>query len=189
MKGRFRAPWARRLAFILLLDVGCGLFLGRQTLGLPAQDADLKLTSSSFRFNAEIPARFSCEGADASPALSWSDPPSGTRSFALVVSDPDAPSGNFIHWVIYDLPASMRFLPEGVAPGPDAGGGHQGKNSFGKTGYNGPCPPQGKAHRYFFRVWALNSTIDLQDPSADDLQSAMQGHILAHGETMGRFRR
>jgi len=165
------------------------LVLGRQQTAPPAAspDTNLNLTASSFRANGEIPARFSCDGDDSSPALSWGDPPAGTRSFALAVVDPDA--SNFIHWIIFDLPASARDLPEGIAQGPDAAGGHQGTNGFGKTGYNGPCPPPGSGHRYVFRLFALDSTLSLQHATAQDLQSAMKGHILAHGEIVGFFRR
>jgi Raf kinase inhibitor-like YbhB/YbcL family protein len=152
-------------------------------------DATLTLTSSSFRAGGEIPAQFTCEGADVSPELSWNDPPAATRSFALIMYDPDAPGGNFIHWLIYDLPASTRSLPEGVTASPEAAGGRQGTNGFGKVGYGGPCPPAGKPHRYLLRLWALDSTLNLQQPSATDVGSAMRGHILARGDIMGRFGR
>ncbi len=167
----------------------CALTFWRAARAPASPEAVLKITSSSFHADDRIPARFTCEGADVSPALSWNDPPAGTRSFALVVNDPDAPSGNFIHWVIYNLPASTRSLPERVPQTDDAQGGQQGTNSFRKTGYNGPCPPPGSMHRYFFRLYALDSTLNLQQPTADDLQSSIQGHILGHGEIMGRFRR
>ncbi|HEV2425203.1 MAG TPA: YbhB/YbcL family Raf kinase inhibitor-like protein [Terriglobia bacterium] len=183
---------ARRASWLLLLfsaGAVCVDLSWRATRLLGSPDAVLNLTTSSFRPNGEIPARFTCNGDDVSPALAWNDPPAGTHSFALVVNDPDAPGGNFVHWVIYDLPASTRSLPEGVAQGPDAGGGRQGTNGFGKTGYNGPCPPAGKPHRYFFRVWALDSMLGLHGATAQDLESSMQGHILARGEIMGRFRR
>jgi Raf kinase inhibitor-like YbhB/YbcL family protein len=186
---RFRvmpAPW---LVFLFSTAVACGFASWHVAVALASPEATLTLTSSSFHTNGEIPARFTCAGADASPALSWSDPPAETRSFALIMSDPDAPGGNFIHWVIYDLPASTRSLPEGVAPSPEAAGGRQGTNGFGKVGYSGPCPPPGKAHRYFLRLWALDSTLNLQHPSGADVGSAMRGHILARGDIMGRFRR
>lgn len=184
-----RARQTRWLVLVLSAGAVCADLSWRATRLLGSPDAVLNLTSSSFRPNDEIPARFTCKGDDASPALSWNDPPAGTRSFALVVNDPDAPGGNFIHWVIYDLPASTRTLSEGIPQGADAAGGRQGTNSFGRTGYNGPCPPPGKAHRYFFRLWALDSTLDLRQATAQDLESSMKGHILARGEIMGRFRR
>jgi Raf kinase inhibitor-like YbhB/YbcL family protein len=184
--------WTRRIAIAGWLTLAPGLL----TFGRPQQKAppappppetNLNLTASSFRANGEIPARFSCDGDDTSPALSWGEPPAATRSFALAVVDPDA--SNFIHWIIYDLPASTRALPEGVAQGPDAAGGHQGTNGFGHTGYNGPCPPPGSGHRYVFRLFALDSTLNLPHATAQDLQSAMKGHILAHSEVVGFFRR
>ena len=184
-----RATRARWIAFLLSTSAACGFASWCVAAALVSPDATLTLTSSSFPANGEIPARFTCKSADVSPALSWSDPPGGTRSLALVMNDPDAPSGNFIHWVIYDLPASTRSLPEGVPPSPEAAGGRQGTNGFGKVGYDGPCPPPGKPHRYFLRLWALDSTPNLQQPTAADVESAMRGHILAHGEIMGRFRR
>lgn len=155
----------------------------------PAAGADLNLTASSFRANGEIPARFSCDGDDTSPALSWSDPPAATKTFALAMIDPDASGGNFVHWIIYDLPASTRSLPEGVAQGADAAGGHQGTNGFGNLGYNGPCPPPGNGHRYVFHLFALDSALNLQHATVQDLQTAMKGHILARGEAVGFFRR
>lgn len=184
-----RASPTRWLVVTLSAAVICADLSWRATRLLGSPDAVLTLTASSFHSNGEIPARFTCKGDDASPALSWTDPPAGTRSFALVMNDPDAPGGNFIHWVIYDLPASTRSLPEGIAQGPDAAGGRQGTNSFGKTGYNGPCPPPGKPHRYFFRLWALDSILPLQGAAAENLESSMHDHILAHGEIMARFRR
>lgn len=182
-------PCARRFAVLLSGNLAAAIVLLIPVGALSLLDATLGFSTSSFRPNGEIPARFTCEGSDLSPALSWTDPPAGTRSFALVMSDPDAPSGTFVHWVIYNLPASSRSLPEGVARGSEAAGGQQGINGFGKTGYNGPCPPPGKPHRYFFRLWALDSTLSLQQPSAQDLEAAVRGHILAHGEIVGRFRR
>jgi len=179
---------------VAALSVSLGLLLcgpqgGSQTQTPPAADTNLNLIASSFRANGEIPARFSCDGDDTSPALSWGEAPAGTRSFALAVVDPDAPGGNLIHWIIYDLPASTRELPEGLAQGPDAAGGHQGTNSFGNTGYNGPCPPPGKGQRYFFHLWALDSTLNLQHATAHDLETAMKGHILARGQIVGVYRR
>lgn len=155
----------------------------------PPANANLNLVASSFRANGEIPARFSCDGDDTSPALSWSDPPPATKTFALAMIDPDAPGGSFTHWIIYDLPATTRALPEGIAQGPDAAGGHQGTNGFGKVGYNGPCPPPGNGHRYVFHLFALDSALNLQHPTVQDLQLAIKGHILAHGDVVGYFRR
>ncbi len=150
----------------------------------------LEVTSSAFTQGNPIPARYSCKGEDISPPLTWSDPPAGTQSFVLIMDDPDAPMGTWVHWVIYNIPASARGLPENVpsdAQLPD--GSVQGKNSWGRFGYGGPCPPSG-THRYFFKLYALDTTLDL--PAGADkrtLESAMRGHILAQGELMGTFSR
>src|SRR5712692_2401768 len=113
----------------------------------------MKLSSSAFEPGASIPKKFTCDGADVSPALAWSDAPAGTQSFALIADDPDAPVGTWVHWVLYDLPGAARDLPEGVAKQEQqlANGARQGRNDFGKIGYGGPCPPRGSAHRYFFK--------------------------------------
>ena len=149
------------------------------------------ISTTSFQPGGDIPRKYTCEGPDVSPALSWTDPPSGTQSFALISDDPDAPVGTWVHWVAYDLPASARQLPEGV-PKTDtiSGGGVQGLNDFGKTGYGGPCPPPGKPHRYYFKLYALDSKLNLK-PGAKKktVEQAMQGHILAQSEVMGRFKR
>jgi hypothetical protein len=161
--------------------------------GVSAQTASSKieLRTTSFTPGGFIPKRFTCEAADASPALSWTDPPPGTRSFALIEDDPDAPSGTFVHWLVYDLPAASRRLPEALSgSGHIPGGGRQGTNDFSKTGYNGPCPPRGKPHRYFIRLYALDVRLNLRSAATrQELDAAMQGHILAQGELMGLFQR
>jgi Raf kinase inhibitor-like YbhB/YbcL family protein len=148
----------------------------------------LRLTTSAFR-GTDIPRKFTCDGPDVSPALSWNDPPKGTETFALVMDDPDAPGGTWVHWVIYDLPAEIRELCEGVPKERDlSGGARQGRNDFGKIGYNGPCPPRGAVHRYFFKLYALNSKMNLKPRvSKDELERAMKGHILAQVELVGKF--
>ena len=150
-----------------------------------------KLSTTAFQPGGDIPSKFTCTGADVSPALSWDDPPAGTQSFALIADDPDAPVGTWVHWVAYDLPAGARQLPEGVSKTDAiAGGGVQGQNDFRKTGYGGPCPPPGKPHRYFFKLYALDSKLNLKPGATKKaVESAMQGHILAQAEVMGRFQR
>jgi Raf kinase inhibitor-like YbhB/YbcL family protein len=153
--------------------------------------AALQLTSPAFQPNSDIPKKFTCSGDDVSPALSWNDPPAGTQAFALIADDPDAPGGTWAHWVIYDLPASSRGLPEGV-PKQEivAGGGHQGRNDFRLIGYGGPCPPPGSPHRYFFKLYALSAPTGL--PSGANkaaLLRAMEGKTLAQAELVGKFRR
>jgi len=150
-----------------------------------------KLSSSAFQPEGDIPAKYTCTGADVSPALSWSDPPSGTQVFALIADDPDAPVGTWVHWVAYDIPAAVLQLPEGV-PKTEAipQGGTQGQNDFHKTGYGGPCPPAGKPHRYYFKLYALDGKLNLKPGAGKKtVEQAMQGHILAQAELMGRFQR
>lgn len=151
----------------------------------------LVLETKAFPKGGEIPNKYTCSGEDVSPALSWSGAPAGTKAFALIVEDPDAPSGTFTHWVVYDLPADARQLPENVSKTDDlSGGGRQGRNDFRRTGYGGPCPPPGRPHRYFFRLYALNSALNLPaGASKREVESAMRGHVLAQTELMGKFAR
>jgi Raf kinase inhibitor-like YbhB/YbcL family protein len=148
----------------------------------------MQLTSGAFTDDGPIPAQYACTGSDISPALAWSEPPAGTQSFALIMEDPDAPSGTWVHWVLFNLPASSRGLSEAIPSGetsPD--GSMHGKNSSGNLGYSGPCPPSG-THRYFFKLYALDEMLGLSS-GADkgELLKAMEGHILAQGELMGTF--
>ena len=156
-----------------------------------AKASSLKLAAAAFKSGGSIPRKFSCEGADISPELTWTGPAAGTQSFALIVDDPDAPAGTWVHWVVYDLPATARHLPEGVPQGDDvAGGGRQGLDDFGKSGYGGPCPPSGKPHRYFFKLYALDKTLGLDaGASKSAVEQAMQGHILTQAELVGRYGR
>jgi hypothetical protein len=151
----------------------------------------LKLTSTAFQPGGTIPKKFTCDGPDVSPALAWSDAPAGTMSFALIMDDPDAPVGTWVHWVLYDLPAGTHELAEGVAKQeelPD--GARQGRNDFRRIGYGGPCPPPGPAHRYFFKLYALDQKLGLKAGATKaDVEKAMKGHVLAQGELMGRYGR
>ena len=151
----------------------------------------LALRTPAFEPGGDIPAVFTCDGGDTSPALEWSDPPPGTASFALITDDPDAPGGTWVHWVLYDLPPAARELPEGVPPRSALpSGARQGRNDFRRIGYGGPCPPRGPAHRYVFRLYALDTKVDLAPGAVRaDLDRAMTGHILAQAELMGRYRR
>jgi Raf kinase inhibitor-like YbhB/YbcL family protein len=139
----------------------------------------------------DIPSTFACDGADISPALEWTDPPEGTESFALVVEDPDAPRGTWVHWVIYDLPANERRLPQSVEPRATLpSGARQGINDFGRIGYAGPCPPPGPPHRYYFRLFALGTRVTLRARATRAaLDLAMRGHVLATAELFGRYQR
>ena len=133
--------------------------------------------------------RKACDAQDVSPALAWGDPPAETRSFALIADDPDAPTKTVVHWVLYNLPAGARSLPERVATDATlSDGSRQGRNDHGMIGYSGPCPPRGVIHHYFFKLYALDSMIDLKpDAGKEDLERAMDGHILAQSQLIGRF--
>ncbi|MGA3164542.1 MAG: YbhB/YbcL family Raf kinase inhibitor-like protein [Terriglobia bacterium] len=183
--------FGRRPLAALALTAAALAFLAPHTYVAQESSAKLELKTSAFPPGANIPKQFACSGADVSPALTWSDPPPHTRSLALIMDDPDAPIGTFVHWVVYNLPASARQLPAGVPGNHEIpGGGKQGVNDFPKTGYGGPCPPPGKPHRYFFRLYALDNQLDLNGAvHRKDVDHAMKGHVLAHGELMGVYRR
>ena len=149
------------------------------------------ISSTSFQTGGDIPKKFTCDGADLSPELHWTSPPAGTQSFALIADDPDAPAGTWTHWVLFDLPAETSSLAENVSKVDEVPtGGRQGRNDFRKIGYGGPCPPPGKPHRYFFRFYALDTKLNLKPGvSRREVEQAMQGHILATAELMGRYQR
>ena len=149
----------------------------------------MKVTSSAFASEAMIPQQYTCKGDDVSPALEWSDAPAKAASFAIIMDDPDAPRGTWVHWVLWNLPASAHSVPQGVPKSEQLdGGARQGRNSNGNVGYNGPWPPMGQTHRYFFRVYALDTKLDLAARAERaDLDAAMKGHVLAEGEYMGKF--
>ena len=149
-----------------------------------------ELTSTAFGNGDLIPTKYTCDDQDISPPLEWRDPPEGTRSFALICDDPDAPVGTWVHWVLYNLPASTRDLPEAVPSDSDlSDGGRHGQNSWRRPGYGGPCPPGG-THRYFFKLYALDAELDLAaGASKEQLLAAMNGHELASTETMGMYSR
>jgi Raf kinase inhibitor-like YbhB/YbcL family protein len=153
--------------------------------------ATMKLSSTAFEPGSAVPRQFTCDGADVSPALAWSNAPAGAQSFALIADDPDAPMGTWVHWVLYDLPAAAHDLSEGVARNEQLpSGARQGRNDFGRIGYGGPCPPRGSAHRYFFKLYALDAKLNLKPgASKSDVERAMQGHILARAELLGRYSR
>ena len=154
-------------------------------------DQSFTFTSDAFAHGQSIPAKYTCIGRNISPALAWGEPPAGTQSFALIMDDPDAPGGTWVHWVLYNIPATVRNLTEDLPVtgknGPSAGESYTGKNSWGDIGYGGPCPPSG-THRYFFKLYALDEMTGLL-PGAGrgELLKAMEGHILAQAELMGTF--
>lgn len=148
------------------------------------------LSSPAFTQGQPIPRKYSCDGQDVSPPLSWGEPPPHTRCFALIADDPDAPGGIFVHWVLYNIPAGSRALPEGVPKvGKLADESVQGSNSWQRLGYGGPCPPGG-THRYVFKLYALDTTLSLlSGASKQRLLEAMEGHIMGQAELMGVYRR
>jgi Raf kinase inhibitor-like YbhB/YbcL family protein len=151
----------------------------------------IEITSTAFAEGRPIPDKHAFENQDLSPALQWSGVPPAAKSLALVCDDPDAPMGTWVHWVIYDLPPAAAGLPEGVAKSPElAGGAKQGVNDYKKTGYGGPCPPPGRPHRYFFKLYALDTLTGLKSGATKkELLAAMEGHVLAQGQLMGTYQR
>jgi Raf kinase inhibitor-like YbhB/YbcL family protein len=150
----------------------------------------MKITSSAFAEGAMIPARYTCDGQDISPPLAWADVPGGAAALALICDDPDAPAGTWVHWVAFNLPPGAGGLPEGTPAAKTLqAGGVQATNSWRRIGYGGPCPPSG-THRYFFKLYALDSMLSLSgNATAKDVQAAMKGRILAEAQLMGRYKR
>ena len=150
----------------------------------------MEIKSSAFGSGKSIPSKYTCDGADFSPPLEWSGSPAGTKSFALICDDPDAPMGTWVHWVIYEIPSATTMLAEGIFREKELpGGGIQGINDFRRIGYGGPCPPGG-THRYFFKLFALDAMLSLKPGlTKDQLLKAMRGHILAEAQTMGTYKR
>ena len=151
----------------------------------------LQLSCSAFSEGGTIPKQYTCSGEDISPPLSWIGIPANAKSMALVVDDPDAPAGTWVHWVLYNIPAEVTSLPAGIpkiATVPNTG--TQGSNDFRRIGYGGPCPPPGKSHRYYFKLYALDTTLNLNPGTTKvAVERALQGHILAQGQLMGKYGR
>jgi len=167
--------------------------LGGAGLLLPvliAQGAGMDLKSQAFRPGGMIPAKSTCDGQDISPPLTWPDPPAGTKSVALIVDDPDAPVGTWVHWVIWNIPPTARSLDENVPKTASLpNGARQGTNDFKRIGYGGPCPPSG-THRYFFKLYALDTTLNLPPETTKSvLEDTIRRHILAHAELIGKYTR
>lgn len=155
------------------------------------ETANITVNSAAFDHGERIPDKYTCDGQDVSPAISWAGVPPEAESYVLIMDDPDAPGGTFTHWIAYDMPAILAVLPENVPKGVKFLHGLQGKTSFGRSGYGGPCPPSGKPHRYFFKLYALDiATLGLPGgASRHDVEKAMQGHILSKGVLMGTYGR
>lgn len=151
---------------------------------------EINMQSTAFEPGGMIPKEYTCDGRDISPPLSWGDVPEGCASITLICDDPDAPMGTWVHWVLFDLPPETRSLPENIpAVEKLEGGGRHGINDFRKLGYGGPCPPGG-THRYYFKIYALDKELELSvGGTKDQLLKAMEGHILAEGELLGRYKR
>ena len=180
MRRRCRvAVGAGALFAFMLLGAGGGLAMA------------LELKSSAISSGGDIPRKHTCDGPDVSPPLEWTSPPAGTKAFALVCEDPDAPSGLWVHWVLWGIAPTASTLPEGVNQAPTLpDGSRQGRNDFGKVGHNGPCPPRGKTHRYFYRLYALDAVPSLEPGATrQQLLDAIKGHILGQAELMGRYSR
>lgn len=173
----------------MLLVLLCGL--GQNSI---AQKGDEKMaitvTSSAFKEGGMIPAQYTCDGQNISPPLQWEGTPRGTKSFAIISDDPDAPVGIWVHWVMWNIPAEANQLPEGIPQVKKLQDGSiQGLNSYPRRGYSGPCPPSG-THRYYFKIYALDRVLDLPaDSTNKDLLKVMEGHILAKGSLMGKYQR
>ena len=150
-----------------------------------------QISSTAFSGGQMIPKKFTCDGPDASPQMSWKDAPTGAKSYALIMDDPDAPVGTWVHWVLYNIPSDAKELSEGVPKQEQLqDGATQGRNDFRKIGYGGPCPPPGKPHRYYFKLYALDAKLDLNAGATKaDVERAMKGHVLGEAELIGRFGR
>jgi Raf kinase inhibitor-like YbhB/YbcL family protein len=179
-----------KLSFLFIL---CSLFFSYQTkdqVTIQTGGDKMKISSSAFKEGEMIPKKYTCDDINISPPLEWSLAPEGTKTFALICDDPDAPMGTWVHWVIFNLPAKTNQLSENIPSKevlPD--GAKQGKNDFGRVGYGGPCPPAG-IHRYYFKIYALDDELDLKaGVTKAELLKAMDGHILAEAQLMGRYKR
>jgi Raf kinase inhibitor-like YbhB/YbcL family protein len=194
---RFWGEFLKMLSWNRLLIIcGC-LFLvapsgcSGEPKSAPGGEIKLQVSSPAFSEGQPIPQKYTCDGNNISPPLAWTQPPADTKSMALIVEDVDAPGGVFTHWILYNLPAKEIALAENIARTATLNdGGKQGKNSFGKIGYSGPCPPPGKPHRYYFKIYALDVALKLLPAvSREDLLAAMNNHVVAEGQLMGTYGR
>jgi Raf kinase inhibitor-like YbhB/YbcL family protein len=174
----------------IILAAGCGQ-PHEDATSIHQGEGTMQVTSSAFREGETIPRKYTGDGEDQSPPLQWSGVPEAAKSLALISDDPDAPRGTWVHWVLFNLPADTRQLPEGLSPDKEVlGKALQGTTDFRKIGYGGPAPPPGKPHRYYFKVYALDMALNLKaGATKQDLIKAMEGHILAEGQLMGKYGR
>lgn len=169
-----KKKYGQMVLFTILFNLSIGSF----AMGL-------SIESSDFANNTLMPVQYTCDGADNSPSLLWKESPAQTQSYVLIVDDPDAPAGTWVHWVLFNIPADIRQLEASEAPK----GAISGKNSWGSTGYRGPCPPSG-THRYFFKLYALDTILTLNTTAnKQDVVKAMQGHVLESSELIGLYKR
>jgi hypothetical protein len=161
-----------------------------QSTIIGGKNMEIKITSTAFDEGGMIPEKYTCDGIDISPPLTWTSVPDGTKTLALICDDPDAPLGTWVHWVLFNIPANINELAEATPPDKELeNGAKQGKNGFRKIGYGGPCPPRG-THRYYFKIFALDTELDLKaGAKKKQLLKAMEGHILGKGQLMGRYKR
>jgi Raf kinase inhibitor-like YbhB/YbcL family protein len=176
---------------ILAPGLNSGARAGTLLAAAPAKEANMECSTPDWPAGGSIPKAFTADGTDLSPALAWTGAPAGTRAFALVVDDPDAPGGTWVHWVVYDLPAGAAGLARNQPRGPVLGdGARQGRNSWGRLGWNGPSPPPGRPHRYFFKLYALSAPLGVEPgATAQQVAGAMQGKVLAEASLMGTYGR
>ena len=174
----------------LLFLITFMFFISNQCKNKSDMSTNIIVKSDSFSDGGMIPAKYTCDGANISPQLSWDNAPKGTKSFVLICEDPDAPMGTFTHWVLYNIPADVHELPENLPKDKILpNGAKQGITDFKKVGYGGPCPPNG-THRYYFKLYALDTLLNLEPAlKKEDILKAMNGHILAQGQIMGKYAR
>jgi len=173
---------------IILIIVGCDIETGKETIEKPMQIiggvVKMKLTSPAFENNKEMPSEYTCDGANIIPELNIEDVPENAKSLAIIMDDPDAPSGTWIHWIVWNIPPDTKTIAKGTEPQ-----GIQGTTSFGKQGYGGPCPPFG-THNYFFKLYALDTMLNLKGSSdKENLEAAMDGHVIEQAELIGPYKR
>jgi Raf kinase inhibitor-like YbhB/YbcL family protein len=172
---RFKAP-------LFVLFVVFAFAIPAKEISAQEAGGGMRITSPEFKHNESIPRKFTCQGEDVSPALVIEGIPEGAKSLALIVDDPDAPMGMWVHWVVYDIPVTARVEEKGIP-------GKQGMNDFGRLDYGGPCPPSG-THRYFFKIYALDGLLNLEEGiNKKQLEGAMQGHILDQAELIGLYKK
>ncbi len=179
------------IVFLFAVVSGCTAVKKNENIEEVSIMQNISISTEAFRAGETVPAEYTCDGRNVSPELSWGTVPSGAKSIALIMDDPDAPRGTFVHWVLYNIPADTGKLAGGVPRTETLGdGSSQGMTDFGRPGYGGPCPPPGKPHRYYFKIYALDTKLNLPPGATKaDVERAMKGHVLAQGELMGKYGR